>query len=146
MEDAHRVDALEHASETISKEEARGSLAVWFGVLGSPLAWGGHLVANYSLEEWFACSRSARNPGHVLGLPVDTVLILINTAMAVIALASGLVATHCWRQLRDAPMNERSVRARWMAFAGMVECCLFLGIILLGYLPAFTLKNCVSSP
>jgi hypothetical protein len=146
MSDLDRIDALEHASEEISKDEGRASLLIWFGVLGSPLAWAGHLVLNYSLEEWFACSRSAEHRGHVLGLPVHTMAFVINTAMAVIALLSGLVAWRCWKKLRGADGDEHLDRARWMAFAGVVECCLFLGIILLGYLPELTLRTCVSSP
>ena len=160
-EDVEDVEAVEDASEAISKEEARGSLALWFGVLGSPLAWAGHLGANYSLEEWFACSASAKTEGEILGISSDTVSILLNTAMAAIALASGLVALMCWRKLRavrdggesvepDAGERERgdntAERARWMAFAGMIEGALFLGIILLGYLPTLTLGTCETTP
>jgi hypothetical protein len=156
-EEVEDVEAVEHASEAISREEARGSLALWFGVLGSPLAWAGHLGANYSLEEWFACSNSAEHKGEILGISSDTVSILLNTAMAAIALASGLVALMCWRKLRavsdggesdeaDESGDNTAERARWMAFAGMVEGALFLGIILLGYLPTLTLGTCETTP
>ncbi len=138
--------AAEHGSEAISKEEGRGSLLLWFAILGSPLAWAGHLIANYSLEEWFACSRSSTTPGEILGIGVQTVAVLINTAMAAIAAASGLVAYSCWKKLRGQEGGERLERARWMAFAGLVECALFLGIILLGYLPALTLGACETTP
>ncbi|MCA1691370.1 MAG: hypothetical protein LC733_03885 [Actinobacteria bacterium] len=173
VEDIENVEEVEDASEAISKEEGRGSLALWFGVLGSPLAWFGHLGANYSLEEWFACSNSAKERGEILGLGVDIVSILINTAMVAVAMASGLAAWSCWRKLRGADADdadgggdvdvdvdvdnedgseedrlqeERTERARWMAFAGIVEGALFLGIILLGYLPALTLGICETTP
>ena len=145
-ENAGKVEAAEHASEAISKEERRGSLMLWFGVLGSPLAWGGHLMANYSLEEWFACSNSATERGKVLGLSVDTASLLLNTAMLLVAAASGLAAYMCWRKLKGDGGDEHVERARWMAFAGIVECGLFLGIILLGYLPALTLGTCETTP
>ena len=166
-----KAEALEEAGKDISKDEGRRSLKLWFGVLGSPLAWTGHLGANYSLEEWFACSRAAEHThGEILGIGVETVSILINTVMLAVAAASGLVAYRCWKSLRarggeggargeggdegegaeDAPgaqgEDERTARARWMAFAGMVEGALFLGIILLGYLPTLMLGVCETTP
>jgi hypothetical protein len=151
VEDVENEEALEEAAEQISKEERRGSVALWFGVLGSPLAWLGHLGVNYSLEEWFACSESAHHKGEILGVGVKTVLVLVNSAMVAVAVASGLVALSCWRKLRDQNSDEQSgddrmERARWMAFAGAVEAALFLGIILLGYLPALTLDVCETTP
>ena len=148
VDDVHDAEALEHASEAISKEEARGSLKLWFAVLGSPLAWGGHLVGGYLLEEWFACAPSTTDRGEVLGMSVDTASFLLNTAMALLAAASGLVAYACWKKLRgqEGEGDERLERARWMAFAGIVECGFFLGVILLGYLPALTLGTCETTP
>ncbi len=149
-EDVDEVEALEEASIGISKDEARRSAKLWFAVLGSPLAWAGHLVANYSLEEWFACSDSATTQGEILGLSVPTMAVLINTAMLVIAALSGLVGVRCWKALRaeagEREGDERFDRARWMAFAAMVEAALFVLIILLGYLPALTLGTCETSP
>ncbi|MDQ4070408.1 MAG: hypothetical protein M3203_13210 [Actinomycetota bacterium] len=146
VENIENVEEVEAAAEEISREEGRGSLLLWFAVLGSPLAWGGHLVGNYSLEEWFACSSSAQDPGRVLGLGVNTFSLLFNTAMLAVAVASGLVALRCWRRARVATDGERLERARWMAFAGVVEACLFVGIIVLGYLPALTLDTCRFTP
>ena len=150
VEHADEAEALEEASVAISKDEARRSLKLWFGVLGSPLAWAGHLVANYSLEEWFACSDSSTTQGEILGLSVHTVAVLINSAMLAIAVLSGLAAVACWKSLggqtgEEAP-DDPTDRARWMAFAGMVEAALFVGIILLGYLPALTVGTCETVP
>ena len=146
VEDAQKEETPEQASRDISKEEGRGSRALWLGVLGSPLAWGGHLVGNYSLEEWFACSESAQVKGEILGLGVHTVSVALNTAMLTVALTSGLVARTCWRKLRGQDGDERMERAQWMAFAGMVQGALFTGIILLGYLPALMLDVCETTP
>ncbi len=147
--------AVVQASEAITKEETRGSLSLWVGVLGSPLAWAGHLVANYSLEEWFACSDSAKTRGEILGVRVDTVSILINTSMLALAVASTFVALTCWRALRDhtddggrtgEPGKASTERSRWMAFVGVVEGTFFIGVILLGYLPPLTLGICATTP
>ncbi|MDP8971112.1 MAG: hypothetical protein M3N52_11595 [Actinomycetota bacterium] len=130
----------------ITGEESRGSLALLFGVLGAPVAWSGHLAVNYALEEWFACASSAPEPGLVLGLPVDTVSLAFNSLMAATALAAVLVALHCWRRLRSDDGDERMQRARWMAFAGVVESALFLVIILLGFAPPLMLGTCEYLP
>jgi hypothetical protein len=158
--DVEEVEALEEASVDISKDEGRRSLKLWFAVLGSPVAWAGHLGGNYSLEEWFACSRGAKKQGELLGLGLDTAVALLNTAMLAVAALSGLAALSCWKSLRARPGSEgdegggaddeggdeQQERARWMAFAGMVEGAMFTGIILLGYLPALMLGVCETSP
>ncbi len=154
VEDVEKEEALEEAGEDISKDERRGTVALWFGVLGSPLAWVGHLGVNYSLEEWFACSESAHHQGEILGVGVKTVSLTFNSAMVAVAVLSGLVALRCRRKLRaqggdengDENGDDRLERARWMAFAGVVEAALFLGIILLGYLPSLMIDVCETTP
>ena len=143
-----QAEQLEKAGKGISKDEGRRSLRLWFAVLGSPVAWTGHLGANYSLEEWFACSPSAHERGEILGISVDTVSILLNTVMLAIAVASGLVAYGCWKKLKgqEDEDDDTTERSRWMAFAGMVEGALFTGIILLGYLPSFMIGICETTP
>jgi hypothetical protein len=142
-------EALEEAGEEISKDERRRSVALWFGVLGSPIAWVGHLGVNYSLEEWFACSESAHEQGKILGVGVKTVTLVFNSAMLVLAALAGLAAYTCWKKLKAEGGDEDDAtkeRARWMAFAGIVEASLFAGIIVLGYLPSLTLDVCETSP
>lgn len=152
VEDVENEEALEEAGEEISKDERRRSVALWFGVLGSPLAWVGHLGVNYSLEEWFACSESARDhEGEILGVGVKTISFGVNSAMVAVAVLSGLVALRCWRKLQaqdgDETGGDQMERARWMAFAGIVEAALFLGIILLGYLPSLMIDHvCETTP
>ncbi len=152
VEDVESEEALEEAAEEISKDERRRSVLLWFAVLGSPLAWVGHLGVNYSLEEWFACSESAHDKGEILGVGVKTISVVFNSAMVAVAVVSGLVALSCWRKLQaadgdgDENGDDRLERARWMAFAGIVETALFLGIILLGYLPSLMLDVCETTP
>ena len=146
VEDVERAEELSKAAKGISKKEARGSFKLWFAVLGGPLAWTGHLGINYSLEEWFACSKSAEHVGEIFGVRAETLSLLVNTVMLAVALASGLVAYSCWKQLKNATGDEGTERARWMAFAGMVEGALFLGIILLGFLPGLIIGVCETTP
>jgi hypothetical protein len=131
-------------ARTITAEESRGSAALWFGVLASPAAWGGHLFLNYSLEEWFACAPATTDRGQILGFGVDTVSLVLNSVMALVAAAAGLVALACWRRLRRATNGDTLQRAQWMAFAGTVEGAIFLATILLGYLPPVVLHTCAS--
>jgi hypothetical protein len=136
----------EHDTGQADAEEGRGSLALWFGVLGSPLAWLGHLFLNYSLEEWFACAPATTDRGEVLGFGVHDVSLVLNTVMALVAAASGLVALATWRRLRRVSDGDSVERAQWMAFAGTVEGALFLAMILLGFLPPVLLHTCATAP
>jgi hypothetical protein len=138
--------SIEQRVRDITRQESRGSAALWFAVLGSPLAWGGHLVLNYSLEEWFACSPSATDRGEILGFTVDEVSWTLNSVMALTAAAAGLTALACWRRLKRASNGDSLERAQWMAFAGMVEGAIFVAAILLGYLPPLLLDTCAVSP
>lgn len=137
--------SLEEA-RAITKAETRESRALWFGILGSPLAWAAHLVASYSLEEWFACSPSAGDPGKILGVSVDTMAILVNSALAVVAAASLLTALTCRRRLPPANGDEALARARFMALAGIIEGALFVPAVLFGLVPPFLLGTCQTTP
>jgi hypothetical protein len=140
---------MAHAAETdakrISREEGWGSAALWFGVLGGPIAWVLHMVIGYSLEEWFACSPSAGTPGEILGVDVRSVAILITIVFGALAAAAGLVA---FLSLRRAPRRDEEgpKRVRWMAIVGLMNSGLYLLIILGGLGPAFLLDVCQVSP
>jgi hypothetical protein len=130
----------------ITRRETCVSRALWFGVLGSPVAWLGHLLLNYSLEEWFACSPATTDRGEILGFSVDQVSWTLNSLMVLVATAAGLTALASWRRLRRASDGDVLERERWMAFAGTVEGVIFVGAILLGFLPPLLLDTCVTSP
>jgi hypothetical protein len=130
----------------ITRRESHGSRALWFGVLGSPVAWLGHLLLNYSLEEWFACSPATTDRGEILGFSVDAVSWTLNSLMVLTAAAAGLTALASWRRLRRASDGDVLERERWMAFAGVVEGVIFVGAILLGFLPPLLLDTCATSP
>jgi hypothetical protein len=138
--------SIEQDVRDITRREGRGSAPLWFGVLGSPVAWLGHLLLNYSLEEWFACSPATTDKGEILGFTVDQVSWTLNSLMALTAAAAGVTALASWRRLRRASDGDVLDRQRWMAFAGMVEGVIFVGAILLGYLPPLLLDTCATSP
>ena len=134
-------------SQQISKEEARGSLLLWFGVLAAPLAWGVQLVVNYSLEEWFACSSSAEERGVILSLGVKSVATLVNVAMTAVAAAGGLVAYLCLRRIKAQPRDPTAGgRAGWMAVVGLINTFVFLPLILPGFAPPLFLDVCQTLP
>lgn len=140
------LGATPDEAREITRTETRGSWLLWFAVLGSPLAWATHLVVSYSLEEWFACSPSAGEPGEILGFSVRTMAVVVNSALAVIAAASLASGLACRRRLPPATGDERLDRARWMALAAVVEGVLFLPAILLGLVPPAVLGVCETAP
>jgi len=140
MTRAPEVDA-----KAISREEGIGSAALWFAVLGAPVAWVVHLVSGYSLEEWFACSPSNTAPGEVLGLSVNTVALIITIACGLVAASAGLVAWRCWRRAAD-DGAATAQRVRWMAIVGLMNSGLYLLAILGGLGPALILDVCEVSP
>jgi hypothetical protein len=66
--------------------------------------------------------------------------------MVLTAAAAGLTALASWRKLKRASDGDSLERSQWMAFAGMVEGAIFVGAILLGYLPPLLLDTCAVSP
>lgn len=130
----------------VTRQESRGSAALWFAVLGSPVAWVGSLALNYPLEEVFACAPATTDRGEILGFSADAVSWTLNSLMVLLAAAAGLTALTSWRRLRRATDGDRLERSQWMAFAGMVEGGIFLAAIVLGYVPPLLLDTCTTSP
>ena len=131
--------------EAITRRETRGSARLWFGLLGAPAAWAIALLVGYSLEEWFACSPAATEPGTVLGVDVGAAGLGIAIAMLLVAIASGLVAWSCL--VRIPADGEASVqRARWMAIAGIMNSVLYgLAIVTSMFAPVL-LNVCETTP
>lgn len=122
-----------------------GSTALWFGVLGGPVAWSTQLIVNYSLEEWFACAPSATARGEVLGLQVPTAALIVSGTLAMIAVAAGAVSYLGYRRIR-ANGDEVTTRIRWMALAGIMNSVLYLIVILASFGPPLLLDVCEVSP
>ncbi len=118
-----------------------GLIALWFAVLGAPLAWAGQLAVNYTLEDVLACAPATRPSGVLLGTDVRRWLIVSSIGFAVIALSSLLVAVRSWRRLRDGDASTGR-RALWMAKAGIVNGLIFLIPITLGLVSPIVLDVC----
>ena len=121
------------------------SAALWFGVLGGPVAWTTQLVVNYSLEEWFACAPSTTAPGEVVGLEVPSAALIVSGLLTVVAVAAGIVSFVGYRNIR-ANGDEVATREKWMALAGIMNSVLYLIVILASFGPPLLLDVCAVSP
>lgn len=95
--------------------------ALWFGVLGGPVAWLLQFQANYTLVPW-ACARGA-----------GWIILAVAGASLAVTLAAGWVS---WRKLRvPIPRTEEEEpalligRVRFMAMLGLCHSALFLLVI-----------------
>ncbi len=136
---------LEERARASTRAESVESWRLWLGALGGGAAWLGHLVTNYSLEEWFACSSSARDAGRILGLSVDAVALAANATFLVLALGATAAALSCRRRLARAD-GDAFDRARWMAGAGLVADVMFVAIIVWGFAPPAIFGVCEYAP
>ena len=123
----------------------RRSFWLWFGVLGAPAAWAVQLVANYSLEEWFACSPATTSQGEILGRSVPATALLITIALTLVALASAVVSVSLYRRLPETD-GEGAVRVKWMALAGVMNGVLYLILVVASFGPPLLLEVCETSP
>jgi hypothetical protein len=136
----------ERAAESISRDEGRRSLLLWFAVLAGPAAWATQLVVNYSLEEIFACSPGVRTEGEILGIPVTAFALAVTGVLAVMALAAGIVSVGCYRRTRSLGDDDTSDRSRWMAVVGVMNSVLYFLIVLVSFAPPLILGICETSP
>jgi hypothetical protein len=127
------------ARAKITRAERRGSWLLWAGVLTGPAAWSLQLLINYNLEE-LACSSASQQPGVLVGLGVETFILLVNVVAAAATLVAGLGALSCLRGSKDESTGQR---ATWMAGAGVMTSVLFLIAILTGFAPTFYLSVCL---
>ena len=121
------------------------SFLLWFGVLGAPVAWAIQLVANYSLEEWFACAPATTDRGEVLGRSVPSTALAITIVLTLVALAAAAVSIALYRRFPSTD-GERTIRAKWMALAGVMNGVLYLVLILASVGPPLLLDVCETSP
>jgi hypothetical protein len=118
--------------------------ALWFGLLAAPVAWMTQLIATYSLEEWFACAPATTDRGQILGIGVRPFALGITVVLGAIALAGGVVAVRSLRTINASA--DPAGRARWMAYAGILNTALYLIIILASVAPPLILQVCEVSP
>lgn len=120
-------------------------VTLWFGLLGSAIAWLLHLVVIYTVAEaacvtgfpWF----------HVLGIHGGSLLIVVFTLlMLALAAVSGYVAHWNRRQLEQRPNGQKGPVDRGvgqhMARVGWYLGAIFIFIIASETLPVFFLHPC----
>jgi hypothetical protein len=113
-----------------------GPLALWFAILGAPIAWAVQLALGDMFSE-LGCEA-----GGFGGLSL--VLLLISLAAAVVAAWALFVA---WRAHATLRSNAREdipfERASFMAVAGILSSSLFLMVIVMGgFIPHLFLETC----
>lgn len=106
------------------------TLALWFGVLGGPLAWFVQQQALYVLNFWVA-TREGKLSLHVA-----------SAAAVLTALAAVAVARANWRVVGGWPADAdegRPARLRFLAVLGMLAGNLFAVVIVAQWIAVLTL-------
>ena len=135
---------MEATAREITKQESRGALALWFGVLTGPLAWSLHLGLSYMTEDFISCAPGSSTKGEILGASVESAVIAINSVLVLITAIALVVAIVSWRRSRTSGGDAFGGRPRWMALVGIMNGVLFGLIIVLGFVPPLVLDVCRS--
>jgi hypothetical protein len=130
-------------ASSVSRSESLGSLALWFGILGAPTAWGIQILVGYNIDE-IVCSPGSQS-GELAGVGTETWIVVLHIVLTVMAVAALLVSFACWRRTGVGDSSPAQ-RARWMALAGLMVSAFFLLIILSGFAPTAFLKSCEQTP
>jgi hypothetical protein len=128
---------------TVRPEEKRYGAALWFGVLGGPVAWVVQVAAGYILEDT-ACSPASSSPT-ILGIEIEPLYLVMTAILAAVTAAAGLIAHRCKGRIADTG-TVTAERARWMAWAGVLVSALFFVIIGLAFASIPILSSCEFSP
>ena len=106
--------------------------ALWFALLGGPLAWTAHLLASYPLVP-VSCRLGTTAPLNAL-----------TAVAALIAAAAAATGTWAYRRARPAPdvPTDPASSARFMALCGLLLASLFTFAILVEGLPPILQDPC----
>lgn len=115
------------------------SFRSWAGVIVGPLAWVLQLVLDWGLSEVVACAPATRPPPSILGLPLQTTLLVITLVLLAATILSGLGA---WRRLRRLDPSEHRLE-HFVAVAGVMTAVLFTIVISAGILPIHLTQGCL---
>ncbi|HEY3209369.1 MAG TPA: hypothetical protein VGL18_06190 [Actinomycetota bacterium] len=119
------------------------SFALWFGLLGPPLAWGAHLLMGDGIFE-FGCAKSFTEKA-IFGVSLTTWAVIETALMAAITVLAGVLSFRAWQRLRTERDGTSHDRATAMAVMGMASGVFYLLIILFGFLPSILLRACETS-
>lgn len=121
--------------------EGPSSLALWAGVAVGPLAWVAQLVLDWGLSEVVACAPATEPPPTVLGVPLQTTLVVLTATLFALTVASGLGA---WRYMRGRADTGMPAVEQFLASAGIMTSVLFAIVIAAGFLPIYLSEGCLS--
>lgn len=106
--------------------------AVWFGLLGAPIAWGLQELVNVSLAG-YACFPHDTPLAAPLWTNLAAIALAVDAVALAICIAAGVAAHHAWRKTRaEKPGDAEQLvgagdgRTRFMAMAGIMVSVLFL--------------------
>jgi hypothetical protein len=127
----------------VAKREARGSAALWFGVLAGPAAWSLQVLIGYGAEE-IACSSGSQTE-ELAGIGIETLIVAANAALTAITLVALVVSARRFQIDRRGDPTT-GARATWMGLAGVMVSVLFLVVLLSGFVPMLFLTTCTPVP
>jgi amino acid permease len=127
----------------VSQREARGSAALWFGVLAGPAAWSIQVLIGYSAEE-IACSSGSQTD-ELAGIGIETLIIAVNAALTAITFIALVVSFRRYQHDRRGDPTT-GARATWMGLAGVMVSALFLVVLVSGFAPMLFLTTCTPTP
>ncbi|MGH2698969.1 MAG: hypothetical protein ACRDJL_07210 [Actinomycetota bacterium] len=131
------------AGRTVSRAERTGSARLWIGVLGGPVAWSLQILIGYNLEE-IAC-RTGATSERILGADLEAIIVGLTAVLMALTVLCGLIAYGCLRKMTGETDDTSSLRAVWMARAGIITSALFTFMLLLGLFPPLFLATCEPS-
>ncbi len=118
------------------------SLALWFGVLGPPIAWSAHLLLSDGLYE-LGCAPGFGRP-EIYGLSLHLWALLETAFLLAVDVAAGMGAFRAYRRIRteQAAGETARDRATGMAVAGIASSVLYGLILLYGLFPPIVFDPC----
>ena len=107
-------------------------VALWFGLLGAPVAWSLQELVNVSLAG-HACYPHDLPLAMPLWLQLGSIALWVEAVAVIVCIAAGLVAFASWRRSRNEKpgdahqlLGSGDGRTRFMAMAGVMTSALFL--------------------
>jgi hypothetical protein len=123
-----------------------------FGLMGAPVIWGVHFLANVTIASQACASSTIMHPS----ASTHAALLLIDAVAALVALAALYVSVRAWRSTRHEGADSRAAgttpehhaaevgegRTRFVALGGIMMSTVFLVAILFDTFAAIVVTAC----